>query len=209
MAVPGPPDAFCAVYGRAQCLTTTRFDGYHPTDKIQPISGPPGGPKIRQQHRRRSHSGEFGARNSPPKPAPTTHGWYGWNTTGGWLADDPRVVPLRPRACGGGGAGFGVQEAGGNSPGGAIPRVHGVLDHRARERGFVQLPSGSCCKLGRKLSASLNQSQLPVCDFHWPLISDKVRFEYGLTASDGIRCAGSGGAGKLIHLLGDLRHACH
>jgi hypothetical protein len=25
---------------------------------------------------------------------------YGRNTTGGWVADDPRVVPLRPRACG-------------------------------------------------------------------------------------------------------------
>jgi hypothetical protein len=42
----------------------------------------------------------------------TTHGGYGRNTTGGWLADDPRVVPLRPRACGGSGAGFGVQERG-------------------------------------------------------------------------------------------------
>jgi hypothetical protein len=29
---------------------------------------------------------------------------------GGWLADDPRVVPPRPRACGGSGTGFGVQE---------------------------------------------------------------------------------------------------
>jgi hypothetical protein len=36
-----------------------------------------------------------------PEPATTTHGGYGRNTTGGWVADDPRVVPLRPRACGG------------------------------------------------------------------------------------------------------------
>jgi hypothetical protein len=35
-----------------------------------------------------------------PEPAPTNHGGYGRNTTGGWLADDPRVVPSRPRACG-------------------------------------------------------------------------------------------------------------
>jgi hypothetical protein len=52
-------------------------------------------------------------------------GGYGRNTTGGWLADDPRVVPLRPRACGGGGAGFGVQEPALNSSGGARARVSG------------------------------------------------------------------------------------
>jgi hypothetical protein len=40
-----------------------------------------------------------------PEPALTTHGGYGRNTTGGWLADDPRVAPLRRLY-----AGFGVQE---------------------------------------------------------------------------------------------------
>ena len=38
MAVPGPPGAFCAVYVRAQCITTTRFDGQHPTGKVQRVS---------------------------------------------------------------------------------------------------------------------------------------------------------------------------
>jgi hypothetical protein len=69
-----------------------------------------------------------------PEPAPTTHGGHGRNTTGGWLADGPRVVPLRPRACGKSGAGFGVQERGARYTGGAIPRVRGGLDHRAGGR---------------------------------------------------------------------------
>ena len=150
MAVPGPPDAFCAVYGRAQCITTTRFDGHHPTDKTQRISGPPGGPEIRQPYRRRSQRRFWGQ----DEPAPTTHGGYGRNTTGGWLADDPRVVPFRPRACGGSGAGFGVQEAGGNSSGGAMPSGEQRPIHRAGERSFLQLPSGGC-KPSRKASSSL------------------------------------------------------
>jgi hypothetical protein len=98
----------------------------------------------------------------------------------------------------------GVQEAGGNSSGGAMPISANRKTQFARERGFVQPPSVGC-KLRRKESSSLNQNQLPVCDFSWPLTSGKVRFEYGLTASDGVRCAGSE-PGKLIHLLGDLQH---
>jgi hypothetical protein len=51
-ALTHPPDTFCAVaYGRAQCITTTRFGGHHPTDTTQRIFGPPGGPEIRQEHR--------------------------------------------------------------------------------------------------------------------------------------------------------------
>jgi hypothetical protein len=45
---------------------------------------------------------------------------------------------LRPRACGGSGAGFGVQETGINPTGGAIPRRGGPLGHRAGERGFYR-----------------------------------------------------------------------
>ena len=129
IAVTHPPDTFCAAYGRAQCITTTRFDGHHPTDKIQRISGPPGGPEIRQQHRRRSQRRIWGQELAPSRPQPPLRepptGGYGRNTTGGWLADDPRVVPLCPRACGGSGAGFGVQNPGINPTGGAIPRMSG------------------------------------------------------------------------------------
>jgi hypothetical protein len=67
------------------------------------------------------------------EPAPTTHGGYGRNTTGGWLADDPRVVPPRLRACGVGGAGFGVHESGINPTGGAMPSGGRHPSHRARE----------------------------------------------------------------------------
>jgi hypothetical protein len=89
-----------------------------------------------------------------PEPAPTTPGGYGRNTTGGWLADDPRVVPPRPCACGGSGAGFGVQEAGGNSSGGAMPIIRARRKTQfERERGFVQPPSGSF-KSRRKESPS-------------------------------------------------------
>jgi hypothetical protein len=79
MAVPpGPPDAFCAVcYGRAHCITTTRFDGHHPTDKIQRISGPPGGPVIRRQHRRRSQRRIWGQELAPSRPHPPTGGTDG------------------------------------------------------------------------------------------------------------------------------------
>ena len=58
----------------------------------------PGGPEIRQQHRRRSQRRIWGQELAPSRPQ--THGGYGRNTTGGWLADDPRVVPPRPGACG-------------------------------------------------------------------------------------------------------------
>ena len=90
IAVTHPPDTFCAVYGRAQCITTTRFDGHHPTDKIQRISGPPGGPEIRQQHRRRSQRRIWGQELAPSRPQPPTGGTDGIQpaagspTTPGW-----------------------------------------------------------------------------------------------------------------------------
>ena len=129
-------------------------------------------------------SGEFGARNSPRA---------GPNHPRGVRTEYNRRLARRrppggaapPTRVRGSGAGFGVQKPGINPTGGAIPREHGVLDHRAGERGLDQPPSGSC-KLRRKPSASLNQNQLPVCDFHWPLPSDAVRSEYFVTASDGV-----------------------
>jgi hypothetical protein len=84
-----PPSA---VYGRAQCITTTRFDGHHPTDKTQRTSGPPSGPpEICMGHRRRSQRRIWGQELAPSRPQPPTGGrGHGRNTTGGWLADDPR-----------------------------------------------------------------------------------------------------------------------
>jgi hypothetical protein len=90
IAVTHPPDTFCAVYGRSQCITTTRFDGHHPTDKIQRVSGPPGGPEIRQQHRRRSQRRIWGQELVPSRPQPPTGGTDGIQpvagspTTPGW-----------------------------------------------------------------------------------------------------------------------------
>jgi hypothetical protein len=72
-----PFGTFCAMYGRAQCITTTRFDGHHPTDKIQRVSGPPGGPEIRQQHRRRSQRRNWGQELTPSRPQPPTGGTAG------------------------------------------------------------------------------------------------------------------------------------
>jgi hypothetical protein len=57
------------LYGRAQSITTTRFDGHHPTDKIQRIYGPPGGLEIRQQHRRRSQRRIWGQELAPAGPS--------------------------------------------------------------------------------------------------------------------------------------------
>ena len=98
IAVTHPPDTFCAVYGRAQCITTTRFDGHHPTDKIQRISGPPGGPEIRQQHRRRSQRRIWGQELAPSRPQPPTGGTDGIQpaagsptTPGGGAAPPTRV----------------------------------------------------------------------------------------------------------------------
>jgi hypothetical protein len=105
---------------------------------IQRISGPPSDPEIRHVALAAVPAANLGP-GTRPEPAPTTHGEYGRNSTGGWLADDPRGVPSRPRTCGWVGAGFGVQEPAPNSSGGARAREHGVLDHRAR-----QPPSGSC-----------------------------------------------------------------
>jgi hypothetical protein len=122
-----------------------------------------------------------------PEPAPTTHGGYGRNKTGGWLADDPRVVPLRPRACGGSGAGFGVQKPGINPAGGAMPRVHGVLGHRAGERGLDQPPSGGCKSkdvTNHPVCSKIIGSSFNIC---WLLhMRDRPIWAYEMRASDGL-----------------------
>ena len=90
-------------------------------------------------------SGEFGARNSPRAGHTHPHG-RGVRTEynrrlarrrpPGGAAPPPRVR--------GGGAGFGVQKPGINPTGGAMPIRARRKTQFARERGFVQLPSGSC-----------------------------------------------------------------
>jgi hypothetical protein len=81
---------FCAVYGRESCITTTHFDGHHLKDKIQRVSGPPGGPEIRRQHRRRSQRRIWGQELAPSRRPPPTGGTDGIQpaagspTTPGW-----------------------------------------------------------------------------------------------------------------------------
>jgi hypothetical protein len=95
-----PPDAFCAVYDRAQCITTTRFDGHHPTDKTQRISGPPGGPEIRRQHRRRSQRRIWGQELAPSRPQPPTGGMDGIQPAAGSLTTPGWCRPAHARAGG-------------------------------------------------------------------------------------------------------------
>jgi hypothetical protein len=68
---------------------------------IQRVSGPPIGPEIRHVALAAVPAANLGP-GTRPEPAPTTHGGYRRNSTGGWLADDPQGVPPRPRMCGGG-----------------------------------------------------------------------------------------------------------
>jgi hypothetical protein len=100
----------------------------HKDTRTALVAGGKPGSKSRQVSLQITTSAGPGTR---PEPAPTTHGGYGRNTTGGWLADDPRGAPLRPRACGKSGAGFGAQERVLNPTCGAMPRASGNLDHRA------------------------------------------------------------------------------
>jgi hypothetical protein len=102
IALTHPPDTFCAVYGRAQCITTTRFDGHHQTDKIQRISGPPGGPEIRQQHRQRSQRRIRGQELAPSRPQPPTGGTDGIQPAAGSPTNPGWCRPAHARAGGGG-----------------------------------------------------------------------------------------------------------
>jgi hypothetical protein len=78
---------------------------------IQRVSGPPIGPEIRHVALAAVPAANLGP-GTRPEPAPTTHGGYRRNSTGGWLADDPQGVPPRPRMCGCGGGGGGATRAG-------------------------------------------------------------------------------------------------
>ena len=103
---------------------------------IQRISGPPSDPEIRHVALAAVPAANLGP-GTRPEPAPTTHGGSGRNSTGGWLADDPRGVPPRPPACGGmvqrespesgGGAGWPVR-----SDRTSIPALHSCPGSRHR-----------------------------------------------------------------------------
>jgi hypothetical protein len=96
---------------------------------IQRISGPPSGPEIHHVSLAAVPAANLGP-GTRPEPAATTHGGYGRNTTGGWLADGPQGVPPRPRLCGGGVVQRGRKESGGGAgrpvgPGPtSIPALH-------------------------------------------------------------------------------------
>jgi hypothetical protein len=105
---------------------------------IQRISGPPIDPEIRHVALVAVPAANLKP-GTRPEPAPTTHGGYGRNSTGGWLADDPQGVPPRPRMCTGRGA---TRVAGKRGRGGAgrpvgsdptsIPALHSCPSGRHR-----------------------------------------------------------------------------
>jgi hypothetical protein len=144
-------------------------------------------------------SGEFGARNSP-RAGPNHPRGVRTEYNRGWLADDPRVVPPRPRACG-------VQELALNSSGGVMPIRANRKTQFARDTSLVQPPSGGC-KRRRKPSASLFKIIGSSLKFSWPLPSDVVRSgcEYGMGVSDGLGYPGSE-LGKFVYLLGGFEAA--
>jgi hypothetical protein len=61
------------------------FDGRHPTDKTQRISGPPGDAYIRRQHRRQSQRRIRGQELALSLPQPPTGGTYGIQPVDGSL----------------------------------------------------------------------------------------------------------------------------
>jgi hypothetical protein len=107
---------------------------------IQRVSGPPSDPEIWHVALAAVPAANLGP-GTRPEPAPTTHGGYGRNSTGSWLADDPQGVPPRPCMCGGGG-GVGVHGESMESGGGAgrpvgchttsIPALHSCPSGRHR-----------------------------------------------------------------------------
>jgi hypothetical protein len=125
-------------------------------------------------------SGEFGARNSPRA---------GPNHPRGVRTEYNRRLARRrppggaapPTRVRGSGAGFGVQERVLNSTCGAMPRASGHLDHRAGERSFLQLPSGSC-KSRRNESPSLFQNS-------WQFVQHLLATTHSTSSDLGMRCA--------------------
>ena len=106
---------------------------------IQRISGPPSDPEIRHVALAAVPAANLKP-GTRPEPAPTTHGGYGRNSTGGWLADDPQGVPPRPPACGGDGA---TRVAGKRGRGGAACPTRSDAHPRASLLSRKP-PSGSC-----------------------------------------------------------------
>jgi hypothetical protein len=152
---------------------------------IQRISGPPGGPEIRHVTLAAVPAANLGP-GTRPEPAPTTHGGYGRNSTGGWLADNPQGVPPRPRMCGGGGGGGATRAGGKRGRGGAAcpaaPDVHppaSILSPR---------PLSGSCKSRRKESNSLFKildssfSSLGHSQATWSVLSMKWPSVMGLGA---------------------------
>ena len=118
---------------------------------IQRISGPPSDPEIRHVALAAVPAANLGP-GTRPEPAPTTHGGYGRNSTGGWLADDPQGVPPRPGMCGGDGA---TRVAGKRGRGGAACRVSPDVHSRASL--LSRKPPSGSCKIRRKPPSSLFQ----------------------------------------------------
>ena len=116
---------------------------------IQRISGPPSDPEIRHVALAAVPAANLGP-GTRPEPAPTTHGGYGRNSTGGWLADDPQGVPPRPRMCGGGGA---KRVAGKRGRGGAACRT--ASDANSRASLLSQRPPSGGCKSRQNNSAHI------------------------------------------------------
>ena len=117
---------------------------------IQRISGPPSGPEIRHVALAAVPAANLKP-GTRPEPAPTTHGGYGRNSTGGWLADDPQGVPPRPPACGGGA----VQGESLESGGGAGPPVRW---HR------TPIPALHSCPSGRhRVAVKVDANHQAVC----------------------------------------------
>jgi hypothetical protein len=128
---------------------------------IKRIYGAPSDPEIHHVAPAAAPAANLGP-GTRPEPAATTHGGYGRNSTGGWLADDPQGVPPRPRMCGGGGA----TRAGGKR-GGRAGRP--ARWHR------TSIPAPHACPHGRhrvgrnqdRTTQPTFKARLPVCHFQF------------------------------------------
>jgi hypothetical protein len=119
---------------------------------IQRISGPPSDPEIRHVALAAVPAANLGP-GTRPEPDPTTHGGYGRNSTGGWLADNPQGVPPRPRMCGGGM----VQRVAGGTRGRSGAACPAAPDVNSRSSLLSPRPPSGMhsCKSRRKESSSL------------------------------------------------------
>jgi hypothetical protein len=119
---------------------------------IQRIYGPPSDTEIRHAAPAAVPAANLGP-GTRPEPAPTTHGGYGRNSTGGWLADNPQGVPPRPHMCGAGGA---TRAAGKRGRSGAACRIRSDAHPRASLSSLLsRKPLSGSCKSRCKESSSL------------------------------------------------------